>query len=645
VVQPISRGLNETEGSSGIPRILSGSPLEQRRALRVRLRSVGEGPPLAYLLDRQDTVVGSSDASDFVVKVSGVSRQHARISYRSERLFVEDLESKNGVFLNGRRVYSSEIRPGDWIQFGPANLRVEAVDGADLEIAVRGTPGENPKSSADEIDVDSDTDLGSSQDEAPSEWVSLIAEFAAAVFGDDHGRLEKALRIAKDRLEVMGVVACEIPWRSTHPVVLGVAGVAASDWVIGRDSELPELMREAVEVGRREDVEIAYVPRDDGDISWAVVASPGTTATAVVLAGTFVGARESRPLLIALAHLVSASHRGADRGALVREPGASELALLDDFVVGSSPAMDQLLHMIARFSRGDVPILVQGETGVGKELVARLIHATSDRSDGPFAAMNCAAIPSELLEAELFGVRRGVATGVEERVGVFEAAAGGIVFLDEIGDMPMNLQAKLLRVIQNMEVLPLGAREPVPVDVRVLSATNTDIDQEIKQGRFRRDLYFRLAGFELRVPPLRERREDIPDLLAHFMNVFAEELDKSVRGITVKTLSILENAQWPGNVRELMHEVRRMVYLCQPGEAIDSSLISASVLESASESRTEIDTTTDSLEIESNVQRLERRLITLALSRTSGNRSRAAKLLGISRNGLALKIQRLGVAE
>jgi DNA-binding NtrC family response regulator len=620
--------------------------MEPRRALRVRLRGVGDDHESTYLLEKGETVIGSSGDSDFLVRTAGVSRRHARVVFRSQRLFVEDLGSKNGTHLNGRSVIGCEIRPGDWLQLGPATFRVEAVDGADLEIAVRGTPAapDLVEEAVDE-DLESETDLGLEADGAPADWIPVIAEFASIVFSDRPSRLEIALRKATERLGALGLFACEISSSGSRPVVLGLAGLVEIDWIADQGATMPALVEEAVALGRGQDVEIAHVADVETEVSWALVSSPGMGSIVVAVVGGFSGMRHSQPLLVALAHIVAASSRGARVDHSTRVPEASSLQMIDGFVVGSSPAMEQLLHMVARFNQGDVPILLQGETGVGKELVARLIHATSDRAGGPFVAINCAAIPSELLEAELFGVRRGVATGVDERIGVFESASGGVVFLDEIGDMPLNLQAKLLRLLQSMEVLPLGARTPVPVDVRVVSATNTDIQEEIKQGRFRKDLYFRLAGFELRVPPLRERREDIPDLLAHFMNVFADEIGKSVRGITIKALSILENASWPGNVRELMNEVRRMVYLCQPGEAIDSSLVSATIQESAADSRIAIDDATESLDMGRNVEVLERRLITMALNRTKGNRSRAARLLGISRNGLTLKIQRLGIVE
>jgi len=295
--------------------------------------------------------------------------------------------------------------------------------------------------------------------------------------------------------------------------------------------------------------------------------------------------------------------------------------------------------------RGDLPVLLLGETGVGKELLARTLHDSSPRRRGPFVAINCAAIPADLLEAEMFGIGKGVATGVAERRGKFQTAEGGTLLLDEIGDMPPELQVKLLRALQEKEVQPVGGAAAA-VDIRVIAATNSDLQRRMEEGRFRRDLYFRVAGFALRVPPLRERREDIPALVESFARTFAREHGKPVRGITVKALRTLVGYAWPGNVRELQHEVGRLVALCPQGEAVDSTMVSPHILGALPEdAHAEHAAPTDSLDMEKNVDALERRLISQALAQARGNRTRAARLLGISRNGLAIKMERLGLTE
>ncbi len=218
--------------------------------------------------------------------------------------------------------------------------------------------------------------------------------------------------------------------------------------------------------------------------------------------------------------------------------------------------------------------------------------------------------------------------------------------LDEIGDMPLELQAKLLRALQEKEVQPVGGA-PMPVDIRVIAATNSDLHRRMEEGRFRRDLYFRVAGFALRVPPLRERREDIPALVESFMRAFAAETGKGVRGVTVKALRALIEYAWPGNIRELQHEVRRLVYLCPEGQAIDSTMVSLHIVAAAPGEGAEgvPEQVLDTLELAKNLEPLERRLIVEALARAGGNRTQAAKLLGISRNGLSIKMERLGITD
>lgn len=320
-------------------------------------------------------------------------------------------------------------------------------------------------------------------------------------------------------------------------------------------------------------------------------------------------------------------------------PATAGLVFPETYVAGRSSAILELYAHMRALVRVDVPVLFLGETGVGKELVAHALHASSPRRNGPFVAVNCAAIPADLLEAEMFGISRGVATGVAERTGQFQLARGGTLFLDEIGDMPLALQAKLLRALQGGEVQPVGGA-PVRVDARVVTATNSDLDRKIQQGLFRRDLYYRVAGVALRVPSLRERREDIPELVQAFLDMFAREAGKPRPRISAEALRVLSGYAWPGNVRELEHEVRRLVHFCGEGETIDVGMLSPRVVVSP---EPETNAPPRSLRLDANIEHLERRLIQATLARTRGNRSTAARVLGISRNGLAMKMDRLGL--
>lgn len=322
---------------------------------------------------------------------------------------------------------------------------------------------------------------------------------------------------------------------------------------------------------------------------------------------------------------------------------APPLRFVDGFLRGRSAAMAALYCELGQMACADLPVLLTGETGTGKELLARTIHLSSSRAAGCFVAVNCAAIPSELLELEMFGIEKGVATGVERRSGKFEAAHGGTLFLDEIGEMPPSLQAKLLRALQEKEVQPVGGRAR-PINVRVLSATNADIDLRSEKGRFRRDLYFRLAGAVVRVPPLRERREDIPMLAEALLRRYAAEAGKHRIALTRRALALLVTYPWPGNVRELQNELRRLAHLCADGAILDSDALSPN-MQAPQEiaGSAPVSSPSNSLRLAPRVAQVERTVIQEALRRTRGNRSQAARILGISRNTLADKMKRLGV--
>jgi Nif-specific regulatory protein len=248
-----------------------------------------------------------------------------------------------------------------------------------------------------------------------------------------------------------------------------------------------------------------------------------------------------------------------------------ELARNDRFseIIANSPAMMEMFTLMEAAARSSINVLIEGETGAGKELVARAIYRTSDRARGPFMALNCAAIPDGLMESELFGHRRGSFTGaLEDKPGLLVAASGGVVFLDEIGDMPLAMQPKLLRAIEDLEVTAVGDTRPRKIDVRLISATNRDLRTAIDNRSFRDDLYYRLAAFPIRVPPLRQRREDIPSLAALFVDRAAARHRKRIQGFEREVLELMTSAEWPGNVRQLQNEVERAVVLARDGDTI-----------------------------------------------------------------------------
>ena len=318
-------------------------------------------------------------------------------------------------------------------------------------------------------------------------------------------------------------------------------------------------------------------------------------------------------------------------------------------VAGTSPAMRALYADLEVASGTDAPVLLLGETGVGKEHLARLVHDASRRAGGRFVAINCAALPSELLEAELFGIGDGVASGVRKRPGIFQQAEGGTLLLDEIGEMSASLQAKLLRALQEKEVRPVGGA-PRRIDTRIVAATNVDIERCLEDGSLRADLYYRLTGHLVRVPPLRERRPDILALVEHFLAAHGG----AACGIALPALRRLVAYDWPGNVRQLEHEVRRLALSCRGESAIGVDALSAALRAESVELGTKPGNSKSSalkpptgsaegLHLETRVGDLERELIQRALQQ-GGSISEAARLLGISRNGLKQKCRRLSIS-
>lgn len=311
-------------------------------------------------------------------------------------------------------------------------------------------------------------------------------------------------------------------------------------------------------------------------------------------------------------------------------------------------SMNQTCETVKQVSPYDVSVLITGESGTGKELCARALHYNSLRQDEPFVAENCGALPDELLESELFGHKRGAFTGaVEDRIGLFESANGGTIFLDEIGDISPAFQLKLLRVLQEGEVRPLGSNRRRHVDVRIVAATNRDLEEEVREGRFRQDLYYRLATFRIKLPPLRDRPEDIPYLATYILDEASKELGKKVNGFTNETIECLTKYQWPGNVRELQNEIKRMLVLAQE-DKLGAELISPHVLRATpDEMRQDMKLVNSSLQgnLKNRIEKLESRILKETLVRHRWNKTRAAEELGLSRVGLRSKLERYGIEQ
>lgn len=603
----------------------------QRQQSSLGLRGEVNGVALSFALLVGENSVGANLENTVVLSARGVSRRHAIITCEDGRVHVQDLGSKNGTFVNGVRVTTAELQAGDVVSFGPVHLRLTQLRATDTKLMPI------PRSSAPPTAAREQSTAG--QGQMPASWLAFLEPWLQQRPPWQPGEWQVVLQTLLHTLQAPGVLV--VQWsRHLSLTVLHCAGAMPEPSVLERCQELASSIASA----EASPEGIATFMVDDITPPLAVaVRAGGGVFTAVVVVGDFPARHACNPLLTLLARTLIP---GEPHPAAPRTPPLSsaqgKLVFPPNYVPGRSPAMRSVYHQVDHLLVGTLPVLISGETGVGKEPIARILHLSSPRCRGPFVAVNCAAIPTELLEVELFGIESGVATGVAKREGKFLLAHGGVIFLDEISDMSPALQAKLLRVLQEGEVNPVGARRPVPVDVRVISATNQDLLELVARGRFRQDLYFRVAGYTLRVPPLRERREDIPELVIHFFHRFTQEVGKTPCGIAARALEMLVEAPWPGNVRQLENEVRRLAYLCLPNQPITAEMVSGLSLFPGAPADGGPGSDED-LNLQRQTEALERKLILSALQRGGGRVTKAAQLLGLSRQGLRLKMYKLGL--
>jgi len=363
-----------------------------------------------------------------------------------------------------------------------------------------------------------------------------------------------------------------------------------------------------------------------------VILMTGRGSMETVMAATEGGAFEYLAKPFEMAQMVDTIRR-AEKS--LGEPDDDEAASIDDLpdteMIGSSPRMIEIYKTLSKVAPTDATVLIEGETGTGKELIARMIHANSKRTQQPFVPVDCGAIAPSLLESELFGTLKGAYTGADrDRMGVFEAANTGTVFLDEIGDIDLGFQLKLLRFLQEREIRPLGSSRAKKVDVRVIAATNKDVQKLVDEGKFREDLWYRLNVVRLTVPPLCERASDIPLLVHYFLKRYNERYKLDTK-LTDSGVKAMEEYSWPGNIRQLQHMMERLTILA-PGGRIDDAAVRQSIDQMDSR-----DHSSDSL-ADTEAEQIRR-----VMAATNGNKSRAAKVLGIERKTLYRKLERMGL--
>lgn len=571
-------------GSTGYPpdSIALRTP---RMRLRYNLEWLGSDLPRRDLAPGR-YLLGRGGRSDLVFDVPGVSREHAELIVCADRgLLVRDLGSTNGTRVDGVRISEGAWHGDIDLALGSVQLRLRERGGLDaLALALDGNAA-TPVAPAD-----------GQPTAAPTAVQNLLRE------------LRQALEAA--RPDTSGAWPAEALARLLH--------------------------------GWRESVEASALrlQRGDGD---AVLAQAGATPAHPLpviaeRAGWQLAGDPAPSAARALAEAGGELLRWAMPAAVLPAEPPAEAPRDWPGLASAAPAMRAALAPLERVSAATLPVLLLGETGVGKELIAHWVHRRSPRRGGPFLAFNCAALPRELLEAELFGVERGAATGVEARPGLFEQAHGGSLFLDEVGDTAAETQVRLLRALEDGRLVRVGGRKPIVVDVRVIAATNRDLDAEVAAGRFRLDLYHRLAGHTARIPPLRERPEDIAPLALHFFRQALARSGRRSAGITAAALLALQQWRWPGNVRELRQAIERAAILLDDGGALDREHLPQAL-------RGGPPPGVDALLLDTALARAEREALILALTVAGGEHERAWALLGIGKTSFYKKLREQGLGR
>jgi Nif-specific regulatory protein len=622
-------------------------------------------------LDLDTFGVGRAAANQLVLDDERVANQHVRVFRALDGFCVEDCGATGGTWLvrGGERVAvteAMELESGDELELGG-----QGSDGARLCVTFASEP-----SSSQIVEVRPLGELGreiGGPDEASMRLRALLEaqralgacedlESVVTVLADTAlGQVPRATHAtvalyASDdqRAAALVTVLTRVrgadgrpgapagPLPITRSVLLkvvreraAVLAVDAPSETFSSESMLGANIQSTIGVPLWKGNEILGVLQLDSRAAPAMFGARDVDALGVLAADASLAVAHSR----AIAKLRLAEQRLERENEFLK--GRERARTGELTIVGKSRAMSDLMAKLDKVVDTKVSVLIEGETGTGKELIAAALHYRSRRRDKLFVAQNCAAFSEQLLESELFGHKRGAFTGAtEEKKGLFEVADGGTLFLDEIGEMPLALQAKLLRVLQEGEVRPVGATAVKHVNVRIVAATNRRLEDEVAGGRFRQDLYYRLKVFPIEVPPLRERREDVAELAAHFLALHSREMGKSSAGFAQETLAALAGHDWPGNVRELSNEVQRLVIQAEPGAYITPESLSPSVRKAGALVQ---QTGAASGTLKDRVEQVERFILLEVLREHDNNKTSAAKTLGITREGLHKKLKQLGI--
>ncbi|MEZ4315351.1 MAG: sigma 54-interacting transcriptional regulator [Polyangiaceae bacterium] len=639
----------------------------------------GEASGRAFEVNKDTCTIGRAPSNDLVLDDMHVSGEHARIAVGSERTVLHDLRSTNGTFVirGAERLAltaespSTDLAHGDMVELGSGEaitqLRVSLVDDAEgsMFVSMKRLDEVEPAAARFEQDPGSLSALYASQKRigAATDLDHVLIEVADAALTLVPQATHVTVVLRDDEQEPDTMAAAFVPVMTRVRLASGAGGPPGGPVPISRSVYRKVVKERAAVLAAEARTEVAEteslmgasirstigVPLWKGDEILGVLqvdnrSAPGMLKAAdvellLVLASNaslaVANARLIKRLLVAEDRLQKENSFLKGREEKRRAGGPTVQ------IIGGSNAMQQVITQLDKVVDTRVTVLIEGETGTGKELIAAAVHYRSRRREKLFVAQNCAALAETLLESELFGHKKGSFTGAtEEKKGLFEIADGGTLFLDEITETPLSLQSKLLRALQEGEIRPVGATSAKHVNVRIVAATNRNLEEEVKRGRFREDLYYRLKVFPIRLPPLRERRDDIPLLAAHFLARYGAEIGKPAGGITQQAMELMKAYDWPGNVRELQNEVQRIVIQLEPGAFATPEVLSPRIRQvegligRAGVAKGTLKEMMDSV---------EKYFLLEALREHNNNKTNAAKSLGITREGLHKKLRQFGI--
>ena len=584
-----------------------------------------------FPVHRSELLIGSLPEADICLPYTGVAQKHAILRYDGHELRIEDLGTRKGLLVSGRKVRESALEVLDEIRVGGVTLLVEdvvPVEERDAAPPVEPRPAGVPCISAERMIEHlsrlSEWVLADTESRTTSETLieDVLGDFGGGVFFLLQGEMEKAgLKLVV----------------STDPALLGTGEILTDQLLAHREAG------NSLHRGGAFEGDLAGSP------AWICYHSFGAMERTYTLTAAFPHYRPDGvwtpvPSFRTLGHLLVLGlvhHVGWYEPILPGHPGQQDLVLDPGLVVGQSQLMKQVVEQLRTAVDPGVHVLLLGEPGVGKELLARSLHLSGSRRHGPYVVASCSGARPVQIEADLFGAEVPGKGGPVRREGKLLLAHGGTLFLDEVDQMPMEVQARLVRFLRSGEVEPTGSNASQKVDVRIVAGSRTPLEAVVARDLFRADLAYRLSQVTIEVPPLRDRREDLPLLIQSCVNRFCHESGKRMQGITVKAMSALLNYDYPGNLAELENIARQLVYMSPTGRPVDVNLLPERV-RNGTLVASRVDAGSD-LDLDRLVGSCEQSAIREALRRTHGNKSQAARVLGLSRNGLAIKMERYGL--